>query len=97
VRPGARHVFHQYVVRVPRREALRAFLKERGIATDVYYEMALHRQPCFAGLGLKEGDLPEAERAAREVLSLPMYAELTDAQQVTVVDALAAFARAGRS
>ena len=97
VRPGARHVFHQYVVRVARREALRAFLKERGIATDVYYEMALHRQPCFAGLALGEGDLPEAERAAREVLSLPMYAELTEAQQVTVVDALAAFARGGRS
>jgi len=97
VRPGNEHVFHQYVVRVPRREELRRFLAARGIATDVYYERPLHLQPCFAGLGHREGDFPEAERAAREVLSLPVYPELSASQQEAVIDAIAAFhGRKGR-
>ena len=91
VRPGYVHVFHQYVVRVPRRDALRRFLAERGIATEAYYERPLHLQPCFAALGYREGDFPEAERAAREVMSLPIYPELSAEQQEAVVDAIAAF------
>jgi dTDP-4-amino-4,6-dideoxygalactose transaminase len=91
VAPGRIHAFHQYVVRVQRREALRAFLRQRAIASDVYYGRPLHLQPCFKDLGYREGDCPEAERATREVLSLPLYAELGADQQVAVVDALADF------
>jgi dTDP-4-amino-4,6-dideoxygalactose transaminase len=91
IRPGQDPVFHLYVVRVPRRDALRQFLAERGIATEVYYERPLHLQPCFAALGHREGDFPEAERAAREVLALPLYPELSEPQQEAVVEAIAAF------
>jgi dTDP-4-amino-4,6-dideoxygalactose transaminase len=87
----ALHVFHQYVIRVKRREELRKFLADRKIGTEVYYPIPLHLQPCFAYLGYSVGDLPESERAAREVLALPMFPELTEAEQKCVVEAIAEF------
>jgi len=92
VRDGARHIFHQYVIRVPRhRDALMEHLKGRGVGTKVYYPIPLHRQECFAYLRYKEGDFPESERAARETLALPVYPELTEAQLSHVVDAIKSF------
>ena len=91
VDPRGTHVFHQYVVRAPRRAALRAFLAERGIGSEVYYPVPLHRQLCFAGLGYAEGAFPESERAAKEVLALPMFPELTLEEQQRVVTAIAEF------
>lgn len=89
--PPAHHVFHQYVVRAERRDELRQFLADRKIGTEVYYPIPLHLQPCFAYLGYREGDLPEAERAAREVLALPMFPELTEDEQRWVVKSIADF------
>lgn len=92
VRDDARHIFHQYVIRVPQhRDALMEHLKRHGVASKVYYPIPLHRQDCFAYLGYKEGDFPESERAARETLALPVYPELTEAQQSHVVDAIKSF------
>ena len=85
------HIFHQYVIRVRNRENLRAFLGRRGVATEVYYPVPLHLQPVFAYLGYKLGDLPESERAAKEVLALPMFPELTEDEQMFVVAAIAEF------
>jgi dTDP-4-amino-4,6-dideoxygalactose transaminase len=87
----ALHVFHQYVIRAERRDELRIFLADRKIGTEVYYPIPLHLQPCFAYLGYAVGDLPESERAAREVLALPMFPELTEAEQKCVVEAIAEF------
>jgi dTDP-4-amino-4,6-dideoxygalactose transaminase len=87
----AHHVFHQYVVRADRRDELRQFLAERRIGTEIYYPLPLHLQPCFAYLGHREGDLPESERAAREVLALPMFPELTKDEQRWVVESIAEF------
>jgi dTDP-4-amino-4,6-dideoxygalactose transaminase len=91
VDPRGTHVFHQYVVRVPRRDALRAFLAERSIGSEVYYPVPLHLQQCFASLGYAEGAFPESERAAKEVLALPMFPELALDKQQRVVTAIAEF------
>jgi dTDP-4-amino-4,6-dideoxygalactose transaminase len=84
-----RHIFNQYVVRVPDRDRVRAFLTDRGIATEIYYPVPFHLQECFASLGHQAGDFPHAEAAAATVLALPIYGELTGSQQAAVVDALA--------
>jgi len=89
--PGARHVWHQYVIRAPRRDALREFLTARGIGSEIYYPLPLHLQEALKGLNYAEGDFPEAERAAREVLALPMFPELREDEQETVVAAIAEF------
>lgn len=93
-RPDDRtHVFHQYTIRVlgGKRDALQHYLKGQGIGTQIYYPLPLHLQECFQPLGYKEGDLPESERASREVLSLPMFPELTDEEQEYVVREIKAF------
>jgi dTDP-4-amino-4,6-dideoxygalactose transaminase len=89
--PRARHVFHQYVLRAQRRDELRAFLAEHGVGSEVYYPIPLHLQSCFEYLGYRSGDLPEAERAAREVLALPMFPELQEDEQAYVVGKIAEF------
>ncbi|MGA8764426.1 MAG: DegT/DnrJ/EryC1/StrS family aminotransferase [Candidatus Sulfotelmatobacter sp.] len=87
----AYHVFHQYVIRAYRRDVLREFLSARKIGTEIYYPAPLHLQPCFVSLGYREGDFPEAERAAREVLALPMFPEITEDEQRSVVESIADF------
>ena len=88
--PGRRHVYHQYVVRVADRDGVKARLSARKIGTSVFYPIPLHLQKCFAHLGGREGDFPQAEKAAKEVLALPMFAELTDAEADRVAEALIA-------
>jgi dTDP-4-amino-4,6-dideoxygalactose transaminase len=87
----AHHVFHQYVVRADRRDDLRRFLADRKIGTEVYYPVPLHLQECFIYLGYREGDLPESERAAQEVLALPIFPELTLDEQKQVVESISDF------
>jgi dTDP-4-amino-4,6-dideoxygalactose transaminase len=89
--PQAKHVFHQYVIRAERRDELRKFLADRRIGSEIYYPLPLHLQPVFAYLGLKAGDMPVAEQAAREVLALPMFPELTEAEIRWVVESIADF------
>lgn len=91
VSPEAFHIFHQFVVRAFRRDELRAFLSERGIGTEIYYPLPLHLQQAFAHLGYEEGAFPEAERAAEEVLALPMFPELTEEEQQRVTATIAEF------
>ena len=87
------HVFNNYVIRMESRDALKRFLAAVGIQSEIYYPLPLHLQPCFAKLGHKEGDFPQAERAAKQVLALPLYPELTVAQQETVVGTIKKFFR----
>jgi dTDP-4-amino-4,6-dideoxygalactose transaminase len=89
--PQAKHVFHQYVIRAQHRDELRKFLAHRKIGSEIYYPLPLHLQPVFSYLGLKAGDLPVAEQAAREVLALPMFPELTEAEIKLVVESIADF------
>jgi dTDP-4-amino-4,6-dideoxygalactose transaminase len=88
---AGRHVWNQYVIRVPRRDELKAFLAGQGVGTEIYYPVPLHLQRCFDYLGHRVGDFPESERAAHESLALPIYAELEPAQLLYVVDRIAAF------
>jgi dTDP-4-amino-4,6-dideoxygalactose transaminase len=85
------HVYHQYVIRTPMRDALREHLSKREIETAIYYPLGLHEQKCFAYQGYKKGDFPEAERAARETLALPIYPEISREAQRYVVSAIAEF------
>jgi dTDP-4-amino-4,6-dideoxygalactose transaminase len=89
--PANEHIFHQYTIRAPRRDALQAHLKARGIGSAVYYPTGLHLQPCFAELGYVRGALPATEQATAEVLSLPIYPELTSGQQDAVISAVEEF------
>jgi dTDP-4-amino-4,6-dideoxygalactose transaminase len=91
VEPCNESIFNQYTLRVARRDALQSYLKERGIGNSIYYPLPLHLQPCFAYLGYKAGSCPESERAAGEVLSLPIFPELTQGQLDEVVTAVRAF------
>lgn len=89
--PRGVHVFHQYVIRTARRDALRSFLAERGIGSEIYYPLPLHLQPALSSLGYTKGAFPESERAANEVLALPMFPELATEEQERVVSAIADF------
>jgi len=89
--PLNEHIFHQYVIEADRRDALQAHLTARGIGTSIYYPLPLHLQPCFAYLGYRAGQFPVAEAAARRVLALPCYPELTEAQQACVAQSIREF------
>jgi dTDP-4-amino-4,6-dideoxygalactose transaminase len=89
--PANEHIFHQYTVRAERRDELRNFLQGRGIGSMIYYPTALHLQPCFADLGFPMGSLPVTEQAMKDVISLPIYPELTDVQQDEVISAVREF------
>jgi dTDP-4-amino-4,6-dideoxygalactose transaminase len=91
--PDGRHIYNQFTIRVKggRRDALQAHLKERGIGSAIYYPICLHEQPCFRDLGYRAGQFPESERAAKEVLSLPVYPEMTEAMREEVAGAIMGF------
>jgi dTDP-4-amino-4,6-dideoxygalactose transaminase len=85
------HTYHQYVIRTKDRDKLQAHLKAKGVGTSVFYPLSLHEQECFADLGYKRGDFPVSERAAKEVLALPIYPELTAGQQDYIVASVKEF------
>jgi dTDP-4-amino-4,6-dideoxygalactose transaminase len=88
---GNEHVFNQFTVRVQQRDALRTYLKDHGVGTEIYYPVPMHLQTCYRNLGYQKGSFPISERAAEEVLSLPIYAELSDDQLIGVTETVAAF------
>jgi len=88
---GSRHIYNQFVIRVDDRDGLKRHLDERGIGNEIYYPVQFHLQPCFSNLGYHQGDFPHAERAAAESLAIPIYAELTEAQQARVVEEVASY------
>lgn len=90
---GNFHVYNQYTVRVKRRDELRAFLKEKGVGSEVYYPLPMHLQNCYQDLGYRKGSFPVSEQAAEEVLSLPIYAELSQEQQAYVVQMIGEYYR----
>ena len=89
--PRAGHIFHQYVIRAPRRDELRQYLADRFVGSEIYYPVPLHLQTSLVELGYKRGDFPISEAAADEVLALPMYPELREDEQQTVVETIASF------
>lgn len=91
--PGNTHIFHQYVVRCEKRDALQAYLESEGISSRVYYPLCLHLQPCFSDLGYSEGDFPEAEALSRDCLALPIFPELKAEEQEWLVSSMEAFYR----
>jgi dTDP-4-amino-4,6-dideoxygalactose transaminase len=90
---GARHIYNQYCIRSQRRDELRTWLTDHGVGTEIYYPLSLHMQECFAYLGHRPADFPEAHRASQETLALPIYPELTESQLQYVVDTIAALFR----
>jgi len=86
-----RHVYNQFVIRGPRRDELKTYLQQHGVGTEVYYPLCLHLQPCYAGLEYQQGSMPESERASREVLALPIHADLTDEDIVYICHLIRSF------
>jgi dTDP-4-amino-4,6-dideoxygalactose transaminase len=95
IAPGNVSIFNQYVIAVPRRDALREHLTTKGIGTEVYYPVPLHLQECFADLGGRPGDLPNSEKAALEVVALPIYPELPPTALQRIAEAILSFYASG--
>ena len=94
--PGATHVYHLYVIRTPQRDALQAYLREQGIATAVHYPIPIHMQPFYAGIGFRRGQFPVTEHLCGEILSLPMFPEMTEEQIKYVADRVRGFGAESR-